>query len=114
MLKSLAVLCLLAFSLILGGGGGGSTAQMSSGSGGGSGNGSGGGGGSNNSACSGMTAAQGGSLNGFRPFTASNLWNTDISSAPVDANSNALIGFIGTSVGLHPDFGSGQYAGSNI
>ena len=114
MLKSLAVLCLLAFSLILGGCGGGSTAQMSSGSGGGSGNGSGGGGGSNNSACSGMTAAQGGSLNGFRPFTASNLWNTDISSAPVDANSNALIGFIGTSVGLHPDFGSGQYAGSNI
>jgi hypothetical protein len=61
-----------------------------------------------------MTAAQGGSLNGFRPFTANNLWNTDISNAPVDPNSNSIMNFIGASVGLHPDFGSGQYAGSDI
>ncbi len=113
MMKSLAGLCLLGFSLILSGCGGSTSPTTGSGNGG-SGNGSGGSGGTNNSACSGMTAAQGGSLNGFRPFTASNLWNTDISSAPVDPNSTAIINFIGSSVGLHPDFGSGQYAGSNI
>ncbi|HTR48327.1 MAG TPA: hypothetical protein VMM16_13165 [Verrucomicrobiae bacterium] len=66
------------------------------------------------SACSVMSAGQGGSLNGFVPFPADNLWNTDISNAPVDPNSAALINFIGGSVGLHADFGSGQYNGSII
>jgi len=61
-----------------------------------------------------MSAGQGGSLNGFVPFPADNLWNTDISNAPVDPNSAALINFIGGSVGLHADFGSGQYNGSII
>src|ERR1700740_2436521 len=49
----------------------------------------------------------GGSLNGFVPFPANNLWNQDISGAQVDPNSNAIIGFIGAGIGLHPDFGSG-------
>jgi len=62
--------------------------------------------------CSVMTAGQGGSLNGFVPFPADNLWNTDISSAPVDPNSAAIINFIGASVPVHPDFGSGIYNGS--
>jgi len=66
------------------------------------------------SACSGMTPGQGGSLNGFLPFPADNLWNKDISSAPVDPNSEALINFIGASVTIHPDFGSGLYQGSSI
>ena len=66
------------------------------------------------SACSGMTPGQGGSLNGFLPFPADNLWNKDISSAPVDPNSAALIDFIGASVTIHPDFGSGLYQGSSI
>jgi hypothetical protein len=61
-----------------------------------------------------MSAGQGGSLNGLRPFTGNNLWNTDISTAPVDPNSAGFIALIGNSVGLHADFGSGQYAGSNI
>jgi hypothetical protein len=61
-----------------------------------------------------MSLGQGASLNGFRPFASDNLWNTDISNAPVDANSAAIINFIGPSIGLHPDFGSGQYQGSNI
>ena len=111
MMKSLAGLCLLGSALILSGCGGGATSSTTGSGNNGSGN---GGGGSNTSACSGMMAAQGGSLNGFRPFTPSNLWNTDISSAPVDPNSTAIINFIGSSVGLHPDFGSGQYAGSDI
>jgi len=54
------------------------------------------------------------SLNGFVPFPSTNLWNTDISNAPVDPNSSNLINYIGASVTLHPDFGSGQYAGQSI
>ena len=84
---------------------------------GGSGSGSGGtsGGGSNgDSACAGISTGQGTSLNGFRPFPASSAWNQDISSASVDPNSAAIINFIGPSVGLHPDFGSGLYNGSSI
>ena len=65
-------------------------------------------------ACSVMQTGQGASLNGFVPFPADNLWNQDISSAPVDPNSAALINFIGPTIGLHPDFGSGEYAGSII
>ncbi len=65
-------------------------------------------------ACNVMQTGQGGSLGGFVPFPADNLWNQDISSAPVDPNSAALIAFIGTGIGLHPDFGSGLYAGSII
>ena len=65
-------------------------------------------------ACSVMQAGQGGSLEGFVPFPADNLWNQDISGAAVDPNSAARIAFIGTGIGLHPDFGSGLYAGSII
>jgi hypothetical protein len=41
-----------------------------------------------------------------RPFPADNPWNTDISSEPVDSNSQALIASIGLDKGLHPDFGT--------
>ena len=56
----------------------------------------------------------GANLNGSIPFPADNPWNTDISSAPVDTNSAALISSIGLSAGLHPDFGSGLYNGAPI
>lgn len=56
---------------------------------------------------------QGGpSLHGFVPFPSNNAWNTNIVSAPVDPNSQAIIvdaGFIGTPQKpqkLHPDFGA--------
>jgi hypothetical protein len=65
-------------------------------------------------ACSAMSTGQGASLNGFLPFPSDNLWNKDISAAPVDPNSTAIINFIGASVGLHPDFGAGEYNGSSI
>jgi hypothetical protein len=65
-------------------------------------------------ACSGMTLGQLKSLNGFVPFTSDSLWNTDISNAPVDSNSANIIGFIGSAVTLHPDFGAGTYAGQTI
>src|SRR6202167_2672125 len=65
-------------------------------------------------ACNGMTVGSLTSLNGFVPFAASSLWNTDISSAPVDSNSANIINYIGSTVTLHPDFGSGEYAGQSI
>ncbi|MDP2371350.1 hypothetical protein [Rhodoferax sp.] len=56
----------------------------------------------------------GASLNGALPFPASNAWNTDISNAAVDPNSDALIASIGLTRGLHPDFGAGLYEGAPI
>ncbi len=38
-------------------------------------------------------------------FPADNWWNTDISSAPLDANSAGFINFIGPTRGMHPDLG---------
>src|SRR5262245_11446352 len=42
-------------------------------------------------------------------FPADNAWNTDISAAPVDANSDNYIASIGASTGLHADFTSDGY-----
>jgi hypothetical protein len=86
----------------------GSNGSTGAGAGGGT------GGGTNTSACSVMSTGQGASLNGFRPFPVDNAWNQDISTAPVDANSAAIINFIGPAIGLHAGFGSGQFQGSNI
>ena len=66
------------------------------------------------SGCSQMSIGQGASLNGFVPFSPASGWNQDISTAAVDPNSTAIINFIGGSIGLHADFGSGQYQGSTI
>jgi len=51
----------------------------------------------------------GADLHGAVPYPADNPWNTDISKADVDPNSDNLIASIGLSAGLHPDFGSGYY-----
>ncbi len=59
--------------------------------------------------CAGMTVGQLTSLNGFVPFQSNSLWNTDVSTAPVDPNSANYINFIGSTVTLHPDFGSGTF-----
>jgi hypothetical protein len=72
------------------------------------------GGGNPPPSCAGMSLGQGGSLNGFVPFLSDNLWNQDISSAAVDPNSGAIINFIGSGIGLHPDFGSGLYNGQSM
>jgi hypothetical protein len=47
----------------------------------------------------------GASLEGRRPFPADNPWNRDISGAPVDPSSDALIASCGIR-NLHPDFGT--------
>jgi hypothetical protein len=53
-------------------------------------------------------------LHGAVPYPKDNPWNTDISKAPVDPNSDNLIASIGLSTGLHPDFGAGYYQHSVI
>ncbi|HUO32471.1 MAG TPA: hypothetical protein VMU80_24870 [Bryobacteraceae bacterium] len=64
--------------------------------------------------CAGMALGPLASLNGFVPFPSNNLWNTDISSAPVDPNSANFINYIGANTTLHPDFGAGLYDGQSM
>jgi hypothetical protein len=64
------------------------------------------------SSCSQMSTGQEASLGGFVPFPSDNLWNKDISNSAVDPNSAQIINFIGSSTGIHPDFGQGEYNGS--
>jgi hypothetical protein len=64
--------------------------------------------------CNSLLLGQGASLGGFVPFPSDSLWNQDISSAPLDANSSAIISFIGSGTSMHADFGAGQYLGSTI
>lgn len=53
-----------------------------------------------------MNATQGGALAQPLPlFPADNWWNLDVSSWPVDVNSQSYVNFIGVSRQLHPDFG---------
>ena len=47
-------------------------------------------------------------------FPATNAWNQPVDTLPVAANSAQLLGSIGLSTGLHPDFGSGLYDGQPI
>ena len=56
----------------------------------------------------------GAALNGALAFPADDPWNTDVSAAPIDPNSDALIAAMGLTTGLHPDFGAGLYAGAPI
>ncbi len=44
-------------------------------------------------------------LGGRQLFPSDNWWNQDVTAAPVDPQSDAFIGFIGTGRALHPDFG---------
>jgi hypothetical protein len=54
------------------------------------------------------------SLLGNQLFPADNPWNQQITNAPVAANSDTLLGSIGLTRGLHPDFGNALYAGSLV
>jgi len=53
-------------------------------------------------------------LAGCAIFPADNPWNTRVDSLPVASNSDAIIASIGAATGLHPDFGSGKWAGGPI
>jgi hypothetical protein len=50
-------------------------------------------------------------LNGAVAFPSDNAWNRNVSAAPRDPNSDALIASIGLDRGIHPDFGAGTYNG---
>jgi hypothetical protein len=54
------------------------------------------------------------SVGGCPLFPADNPWNQRVDSLPVAANSAAIIGTIGPSIGLHADFGSGNWDGGPI
>ena len=94
------VLFVLAFSLIACSG----VSHLTGNTGGGTGGNGGSGGG--NLACSVMTTGQTAGLGGFVPFSATSLWNTDISAVPVDPNSSTIISNWVGSVNLHPDWGT--------
>ena len=64
--------------------------------------------------CNRISTGQGANLNGFIPFPASSLWNTNIANAPLDPNSSAIINFIGSTTPMHADFGAGLYQGQSI
>jgi len=107
--KLLCYTVILAFLAIVFGCGSSKTSTNSggsNGSGSGGSGGTGGGTGNGNLACGVMSTGQGANLNGFVPFTSSNLWNTDISTAPVDPNSNSIISNWVGSVNVHPDWGT--------
>jgi hypothetical protein len=56
---------------------------------------------------------QGGALPAPLPlFPGDNWWNVDISTAPVDPASAALISFVGSTRQMHPDFGGDVSTGS--
>jgi hypothetical protein len=45
-------------------------------------------------------------FHGMQFFPAGSLWNQPIDTAQVDSNSTAILALIGTTTGLHPDFGA--------
>ena len=47
-------------------------------------------------------------------FPADNPWNQQVSGLPAAANSAAIVASIGLGAPVHPDFGSGTYAGGPI
>jgi hypothetical protein len=47
-------------------------------------------------------------------FPANNIWNTRVDNLPVHPRSRDYINRIGATTGLHPDFGSGTWAGGPI
>jgi hypothetical protein len=53
-------------------------------------------------------------IEGCPIFPVDHIWNTPIDTLPVDANSDAYVNTIGKGTGLHPDFGSGTWAGGPI
>jgi hypothetical protein len=48
-------------------------------------------------------------LTGRQVFPATNWWNQDISTAPLDANSALFVSWIGAASQVHPDFGPPPY-----
>jgi hypothetical protein len=54
------------------------------------------------------------SLHGAIPFSLDSEWNTRVDTAPLTADSAAVIAAISPAAGMHADFGSGTYGGTQI
>jgi len=59
-------------------------------------------------------AQTGPTLAGCPVFPGNNVWNVRVDHLPLDPNSAAYVATIGSSRGVHPDFGSGTWAGGPI
>ncbi len=59
-------------------------------------------------------AGQGPTVGHCTVFPADNVWNTPVDQLPLDTNSATYVATIGSTTGVHPDFGSGLYAGAPI
>jgi hypothetical protein len=53
-------------------------------------------------------------VGGCTVFPRNNPWNQRVDQLPVASNSDAIVGSIGVSKGMHADFGSGTYGGGPI
>ncbi len=53
-------------------------------------------------------------LAGCPVFSGNNVWNVRVDHLPVDPNSTSYVATIGSSKAVHPDFGSGTWAGGPI
>lgn len=53
-------------------------------------------------------------IGGCAIFPSDNIWNTRVDGLPLHPRSAAWVSSIGPSTGLHPDFGSGLWAGGPI
>ena len=61
-----------------------------------------------------MTVVAGATLGGCPVLPANDIWNTPVDTLPVDPRSPTYISTIGSTTGLHPDFGSGLWDGGPI
>jgi len=59
-------------------------------------------------------AQTGPTLAGCPVFPGNSVWNVRVDHLPVDPNSAAYVATIGSSKSVHPDFGSGTWAGGPI
>ena len=48
-------------------------------------------------------------IDGCSLFPADSIWNVRVDGLPLDAGSASYVGTIGADIGLHPDFGSGDW-----
>jgi len=53
-------------------------------------------------------------VDGCRLFPPNNIWNVPVDRLPLDLNSDAYVNTIGQNETMHPDFGSGTWAGGPI
>jgi PKD repeat protein len=59
-----------------------------------------------------LQGVQATAVSGVQVFPSDHIWNVPVDNLPVDSRSADYVSTIGSSKNLHPDFGSGLYAGA--